>query len=67
MLGKTHRVTAPKGLPKVMESAVVHGRNPQGTQPPASLYGASRGLYTHDALAQVPRGCSYTRGLQVPG
>jgi hypothetical protein len=67
MLGKTHRVTAPTGLPKVMESAVVHGRNLQETQPPASFYGASRGLYTHDAPAQVPRGCSYTRGLQVPG
>jgi hypothetical protein len=67
MLGKTHRVTAPTGLPKVMESAVVHGRNPQETQPPASFYGDSKGLYTHDDSAQVPRGCSYTRGLQVPG
>jgi hypothetical protein len=30
MLGKTHRVTAPTGLPKVMESAVAHSRNPRG-------------------------------------
>jgi hypothetical protein len=67
MLGRTHRVTAPMGLPKVMESAVVHGRNLQGTQPPASFCGASRGLYTHDDPAQVLRGCSYTRGVQVPG
>jgi hypothetical protein len=33
MLGKTHEVTAPTGLLKVMESAVVDLGIPYGTQP----------------------------------
>jgi hypothetical protein len=46
MLGRTHGVTAPTGLPKVMESAVAHSRNPQGDSTTRSHYMALLEDYT---------------------
>jgi hypothetical protein len=47
MLGKTHEVTAPTGLLKVMESAVAPQESLRGTRPDHISTACLHGLYTH--------------------
>jgi hypothetical protein len=60
MLGKTHEVTAPTGLLKVMESAVVDTGIPCRTRPDHQSMACLRGMYTHGEGSSVNRtpGCS---------
>lgn len=63
MLGKTHEVTAPTGLLKVMESAVVQAGTPRSSTT-ASFSGVCTGLHTHCNGTEA--GCSGLVSCQAP-